>query len=513
MREAVTLKMSPFGGNAEQEKRLDAAMKEIEKISTHVDGPFSMIDYGKDGIVALEIKKGYEGKIRLSFISVPEEFRGKGLATRALRTITDIADKHGVAISLDVSPQGKGGLTKAQLFKWYKNHGFRRLPYVMQQDKLSDMMEREPERSASMRESTIASRIADKIRFSLIAGRVVASLAPAEVKALGKITDAYNKKHAKKGTAAKPEIQCYGLYDGSGVSVSIQYGTDIKIADGMRKIGLDPDKLGSFPWISESKVKELGVKLFNAEAIMKDVVKELSGMTDGFDFSLKSVKEAELTSGEAYPGEFESETLWVYASGHINAVPNKSLKTEKIPDPKMEAGKRYTVNVHARTQPSFVEVKRISFDHLRDGWEYDVIPLNEYGDVMSSSGYTTRMEDRYVVSVEPFVPKKHDYTPRNVKVKITSDVVDEWVSFDVEMTGEWEVDTTEATKDRLLDILFQHPTFKNAVAQAKGKTRSAPRYDGDENEVDKPIPIPTRKDDFDGWDIENNWASFSMSTR
>jgi GNAT superfamily N-acetyltransferase len=133
------------------------AFDEMLKRLFPLGGPFFMMDFGSEGMVTLEVKP-FEGKIRLSFITVPEEFRGKGLASKALRFLTDIADKHGVPISLDVSPQGEGGFTKAQLFRWYERHGFRRLPYTMQK-KLSDMMEREPR----SREAVIASRVAREI--------------------------------------------------------------------------------------------------------------------------------------------------------------------------------------------------------------------------------------------------------------------------------------------------------------------------------------------------------------
>ena len=134
---AMTLKLSPKGTGD-----INGAWKELLSKMHHLDGSFFAMSF-TEGVVTLEIKT-WEGAIHLAFIGVPEQYRGKGLASKALRVVTRIADKYGVKTNLDVSPQGKGGLTKKQLFDWYSRHGFRRLPYAMQQKLLSDSMERDP---------------------------------------------------------------------------------------------------------------------------------------------------------------------------------------------------------------------------------------------------------------------------------------------------------------------------------------------------------------------------------
>jgi GNAT superfamily N-acetyltransferase len=123
------------------------ALKEMVSKLMVVDPPFYALDFGNQGMVILELHT-FDGMIRLSLIQVPPEYRGHGLASKAMNMLTAIADKHGVDMSLDAVPQGKGGLTKAQLFKWYAKHGFKRMPYLMQQDKLSDQMERKSITSA-----------------------------------------------------------------------------------------------------------------------------------------------------------------------------------------------------------------------------------------------------------------------------------------------------------------------------------------------------------------------------
>lgn len=122
---------------------VQSAFDEIQDKLYHIDGPFFMMDFGNEGVATLELKP-FDNKIRLSFITVPEKYRGRGLASRALKTLTDIADKHGVPITLTVQPTRNdggslSGFTKKKLFDWYKRHGFVS-PYSLQPSE----MERAP---------------------------------------------------------------------------------------------------------------------------------------------------------------------------------------------------------------------------------------------------------------------------------------------------------------------------------------------------------------------------------
>jgi ribosomal protein S18 acetylase RimI-like enzyme len=127
----------------QKDAKAQEAFDEMVSKMGHMGGPFYFLDYGKNGMVILEIKPALD-HIRLSLVKVPPEYRGKGLASAAMKYLTGIADKHGVKITLTVQREEGGGLTKTQLLKWYERHGFRRMPYAMQQDKLSDDMERRP---------------------------------------------------------------------------------------------------------------------------------------------------------------------------------------------------------------------------------------------------------------------------------------------------------------------------------------------------------------------------------
>jgi len=101
-----------------------------------------------EGNVTLEFRPSSDNTWRLSFITTPEAERGKGLASRVLKEITDEADAKGIKMTLDVDPQDEGGLSTDQLFDWYARNGFERVPYTMQDSsrevQLSDSMERIP---------------------------------------------------------------------------------------------------------------------------------------------------------------------------------------------------------------------------------------------------------------------------------------------------------------------------------------------------------------------------------
>lgn len=103
---------------------------------------FCMREY-EEGNVTLEFKPFGE-QWDLAFITTGKESRGKGLASRCLQEICKAADAAKVEIVLMVSPQGKGGLNKIQLFGWYQRYGFVRQAYAMEPQVLSDNMVRKP---------------------------------------------------------------------------------------------------------------------------------------------------------------------------------------------------------------------------------------------------------------------------------------------------------------------------------------------------------------------------------
>lgn len=66
------------------------------------------------------------GRVRIKDLNTPVNERGKGHASKLLSAITDIADKHGVAMELTSSPYGdeKTRLDHEQLKSFYQKHGF-----------------------------------------------------------------------------------------------------------------------------------------------------------------------------------------------------------------------------------------------------------------------------------------------------------------------------------------------------------------------------------------------------
>lgn len=103
-----------------------------------------------EGKVTAELKPWFnKDELRISHIETEQKARGKGIGSKALKDITDSADKIGAKIIGGVKPTGGSGLTKSQLFKWYEKHGFYRKPYIGNPSVKSDEIERKPKGNLS----------------------------------------------------------------------------------------------------------------------------------------------------------------------------------------------------------------------------------------------------------------------------------------------------------------------------------------------------------------------------
>ena len=102
--------------------------------------------------------------------------------------------------------------------------------------------------------------------------------------------------------------------------------------------------------------------------------------------------------------------------------------------------------------------------------------------------------------------------PKNIKMEVYPEVVDEWVGLHIEMKGDWE-DGDDETTEKLKEVVFRHPEFKRAVSKFRGKSMSAPTFEDSPTEVQKRIPIPRSPRDFEDWDVSRGHAWFSMSDR
>jgi adenylate kinase family enzyme/GNAT superfamily N-acetyltransferase len=109
-----------------------------------VGGPFYEKNF-PEGKVTAELKPWFNSdELRISHIETEPTARGKGIGSKALKDITESADKVGAKLIGGVSPTGKGGMTKEQLFKWYEKNGFFRKPFRGDPKKKSDEIERLP---------------------------------------------------------------------------------------------------------------------------------------------------------------------------------------------------------------------------------------------------------------------------------------------------------------------------------------------------------------------------------
>ena len=139
-----------------QKPLAQAALKSLSDIGWETEGAYSIRNFDNGSVIA-QLRAWPDG-ILLNYISTPDEFKGKGLASKALREITQAADKYGVTIRGVVDPKvsNQAGLNKKQLFAWYKRNGFERDRYMNANSEgkygLSDYITRKP--SAALSAST-----------------------------------------------------------------------------------------------------------------------------------------------------------------------------------------------------------------------------------------------------------------------------------------------------------------------------------------------------------------------
>jgi hypothetical protein len=131
-------------------------MRLAETISVYAGGPGSGCqgpNCGRPAQMINDVKKlsGHkatiqlqerEGRVRVKDLSSNE--KGQGHASKLLRAVTDLADKHGVTMELTASPYGdeKTRLDHDQLKSFYGRHGFTNEPGY---DEALGYMIREPQ--------------------------------------------------------------------------------------------------------------------------------------------------------------------------------------------------------------------------------------------------------------------------------------------------------------------------------------------------------------------------------
>jgi len=86
---------------------------------------YAKADTGEPLPLILTEMEPFWGYILFKAIISPEK-QGTGQASYILKKITDLADKHGVAMTLTAKPFGTvpNALSKSKLMGWYKRHGW-----------------------------------------------------------------------------------------------------------------------------------------------------------------------------------------------------------------------------------------------------------------------------------------------------------------------------------------------------------------------------------------------------
>ena len=81
---------------------------------------------GEEGIVLLEISR-FDNHLWIN--GIHSTTRNKGLASKVMKKVCEVVDKHNIYVALDAEPftnfRHKDILSKKQLMEWYKNFGFK----------------------------------------------------------------------------------------------------------------------------------------------------------------------------------------------------------------------------------------------------------------------------------------------------------------------------------------------------------------------------------------------------
>jgi GNAT superfamily N-acetyltransferase len=78
---------------------------------------------GNEGVLEIDVEDDTdEPFIMLQFIQISPEHRRKGFGSKYMKNLTDLADKYGYDMELDVAP--KFGVSENVLIEFYEQHGF-----------------------------------------------------------------------------------------------------------------------------------------------------------------------------------------------------------------------------------------------------------------------------------------------------------------------------------------------------------------------------------------------------
>jgi GNAT superfamily N-acetyltransferase len=100
-----------------------------EDIREQIGEPVGFDEYDKRVITSYDVMLdigNFGNFVTLNSIIVPDEKRGKGLATKAMKEFIHLADEQDVPVRLTAKPLELFGerLSKSQLISWYSKFGF-----------------------------------------------------------------------------------------------------------------------------------------------------------------------------------------------------------------------------------------------------------------------------------------------------------------------------------------------------------------------------------------------------
>ena len=157
----TTIDITPTVSESKGEGKANNVFEFIENSGFKRDEEANDVRYNKDGVTigvspnklnpfnkgSERMPKGEKG-FTINIIAVDPSGRGKGVASKALKEITDYADKNGETIYLsanDATIGFKKGLDKKQLEDWYSRHGFKKVESIMIREPKEQSLSTKPE--------------------------------------------------------------------------------------------------------------------------------------------------------------------------------------------------------------------------------------------------------------------------------------------------------------------------------------------------------------------------------
>lgn len=225
---------------------------------------------------------------------------GLGKARDALQFVTDLADKHGITLTLQVEPVGKGGLNAKQLEAWYARSGFESSDVGM--TRLPETQELPANYTAFNGQDTIGNEELDPDAQYRVADTTGPSMSTAQVQ---KAYDALTSEWVNKPTV---------------VVVADERGLPVRFRNQAER-----DKMtGKIPGLYDPKAKKVYLVASNLRSV-RDVIMTVTHEVAGH-FGLQSVlgETYNQTMNDIYKG---NDKIRRAADAKIKQIPTLSRET------------------------------------------------------------------------------------------------------------------------------------------------------------------------------------------